>query len=211
MAPFTCLCQCSWNGDLTIQTEGQTGRTLCPALPWAVKPKSNKGGERMSAFVVSKSHINAIIQAGLNVQYKPFSWYDRTEDGELKYYQLTMHNASEVGQMLLDECVHSVSYRYGDDSIANLPGPSNAEWLLPFEWKSFVKRPTALEAIKIIGSYKYQSCEHPEWRISNARAFCNKLIEILVTQLPGYDGAPWTWDDDKYYLDIVSRISNERG
>jgi len=153
----------------------------------------------MSAFVVSKSHINAIIQAGLNVQYKPFTWYHKNEDGELEHYQLTSSNADEIGQMLLDECVHSVQYRYEGDTIANLPGPSNAEWLIPFEWKPFVKMPTPVETIKNIHCYAYQSCEHPEWEASNAKDFCDALEHSIVSQLPGYDEAPWEWDDPRYY------------
>ena len=153
----------------------------------------------MSAFVVNKSHINAIIQAGLSVQYKPFTWYHEDDDGDLRHYELTSDNAGEIGQMLLDECVHSVQYRYEDGTIADLPGRTNAEWLLPFEWKPLVKMPTPLEAIKLIKCLDYQSCEHPEWETSKAKAFCDGLIDSLITQLQGYDDAPWTWEDEDYY------------
>jgi len=154
----------------------------------------------MSAFVLNKSHINAIIQAGLNVQHKPFTWYHKNETGELEHHQLTSDNADQIGQMLLDECVHSVQYRYEDsDSIANLPGPSNAEWLIPFVWKPFVKTATPVETIKNIRCYEYQSCEHPEWEGSNAHDFCEALRHCVESQLPGYDEAPWEWDDPGYY------------
>lgn len=152
----------------------------------------------MSAFVVNKSHINAIIQAGLNVQYKPFTWYHE-ENGELKQYKLTSDTADEVGQMLLDECVHSVRYRYEDSDLSDLPGPINAEYLMPFEWKPFVRMPTPIEAIKLIHCLNYQSCEHPEWDTSNAHDFCQGLCHTLESQVPGYDDAPWEWDDPQYY------------
>jgi len=142
----------------------------------------------MSAFVVSKEHINAMILAGLAVRYIPLGWYHNGE-----HHQLTSHNADEIGQMLLDENVASVAYRYQDDSLSQLPGKTNAEWLLPFEWHPFAKKPTALEAIKLVNCYEYQACEHPEWEQSEAKAFCKALRDNLIPQLPGYDKAPWEW------------------
>ena len=153
----------------------------------------------MSAFIVNKSHINAIIAAGLNVQHKPFTWYHKGEDGELKHHQLTSTNANEIGQMLLDECVNSVHYRYQDDTIVSLPGRTNAQWLIPFECKPFVKIPTKIVALSIINCYEYQSCEHPEWKDSLAKSFCQALKEITIRELPGYDNAPWEWEDQEYY------------
>lgn len=152
----------------------------------------------MSAFVVNKSHINAIIQAGLNVRYKPFTWYHK-QDGELKQYKLTSSTADEVGQMLIDECVHSVRYRYEDSELSDLPGPINAEYLMPFVWKPFVRMPTPIEAIKAIHCLEYQSCEHPEWNTSNAHDFCQALRNTLEGQIPGWDEAPWEWEDQGYY------------
>ena len=148
----------------------------------------------MSAFVVNKSHINAIIQAGLAVSDRPFTWYYNGET-----HTLTDDNASQVGQMLLDECVHSVCYRYEDDTIADLPGRTNAEWLIPFEYHFTHRRPTPLEALSIISCYEHQSCEHPEWETSEAKAFCSALRHCTISRLPGYDDAPWEWEDEDYY------------
>jgi hypothetical protein len=78
----------------------------------------------VSAFIVAKEHINAILLAGLSVRYKPFTWYYNE-----KQRQLISDNADEIGQMLLDENVASVAYRYPDDSLSQLPGRTNSEWL----------------------------------------------------------------------------------
>ncbi|GAI15189.1 unnamed protein product [marine sediment metagenome] len=68
----------------------------------------------MSAFVVDKAHINAMIDAGLSVRYRPMHWYPEGKEGSSS---LTEINASEVGQILLEECIKSVGYRYCDLSF----------------------------------------------------------------------------------------------
>jgi len=143
----------------------------------------------MSAFVVNKEHINAMITAGLNVRYKPLRWWHNG-----KPHTLTHDNASTIGEMLLQENVKSVSYRYEDSEITNLPGKVNAEWIIPFIYRYTYAVPTAVEVIKIIQCYEYQSCEHDEWELSSAKSFCDALTKAQFDRLPGYDDAPWGWD-----------------
>lgn len=156
----------------------------------------------MSAFIVGKEHINAILLAGLSVRCKPFTWYYNEEKR-----QLTSDNADEIGQMLLDENAASVAHRYPNDSLSQLPGKINSEWLLPFTYHPIVnKMPTTIEAIKLIICLAYQSCEHPDWKTSKAKAFCQALKEILVRQLPGYDEAPWEWEDPTWQSHTVTKL-----
>jgi len=145
----------------------------------------------MSAFVVDKAHINAMIDAGLSVKSRPMHWYPEGKEGSSSLTQL---NASEVGQMLLDECVKSVCYRYKDSEMTDLPGRTDAEYLLPFQYKRFANPPTPVEVLKLISCYEYQSCEHPEWKTSEAWHFCQALRQSTIGRLPGYDAAPWEWE-----------------
>ena len=145
----------------------------------------------MSAYVVDKAHINAMLQFGTSPayqQYGAFSWYYKNET-----HYLSRENANEVGQMLLDENVRSVCYRYPDDSMANLPGRNDAEWLLPFKPYHAPNQPTPIDILRMTGSYKYQSCEHPEWEESEAFAFCDALRSRAIHLLPGYDDAIRDW------------------
>ena len=151
----------------------------------------------MSAFVVPKSHINAML---LSVMDKRFTWY---HDGHKELNELT---ANRVGQMLLDENVKSVCCRYNDSEITDLPGRINAEWLIPFEFHYVHRVPKPLEAISIVRCYAYQSCEHPEWEASEAKAFCDALIACKIAELPGYDDAPWEWDDPEYESPALQRL-----
>lgn len=147
----------------------------------------------MSAFVVSNAHINAMIDAGMLVRCRPFTWYPKDKTGPK---QLTYENASEVGQMLLDECIASVSCRYGEDGLTELPGPANAEWVIPYKYKRMANPPTPVEVLKLIDCYRYQSCEHPEWDDSEAHCFSKALQARTIDLLPGYDEAPWELEDN---------------
>ena len=147
----------------------------------------------MSAFIVNKSHINAMLLAALFNKYESLTWYHK---GERR--QLTQDNIEATGQMLLDENIKSVSYRYSDSPVTDLPGKIDADYLIPFKFKYLEHIPSPLETIKITECYEYQSCEHPDWETSEARAFCQALIDIKITALPGYDKAPSEWDDARY-------------
>ena len=145
----------------------------------------------MSAYVVDKATIDVMVRAGLRVRYKPMIWYHVGQR-----YQLDDLTADRVGQMLLDECVRSVSYRYQDDGITELPGPVNAYWLVPYKYRDVLPLPKPVEILKVIDCYEYQSCEHPEWETSEAKAYCQVLRSHMISCLPGYEEAPWGWEED---------------
>lgn len=149
----------------------------------------------MSAFVVSKSHIDALILLGLRLPYpsaSPLRWsrifnqWDSNTTGELTHE--TLH---EVGQMLVDCCVASVSYRYQDSVHEGLPGPCDTYYARPYAWEAVTVAPSAVQGLKLISCYEYQSCEHEAWKSSEAKSFCESLQGKLITELPGYEGADW--------------------
>lgn len=144
----------------------------------------------MSAFVVGKPHIDAMIQLGRRSNKNPYTlaWYHNGTR-----YELQHDTEARVGRMLIDECVKSVSYRY-PSATNELPGPVSQYWQGDYTAPSyFGRQPTPLEGLKLISCYEYQSCEHPEWPASEAAAFCVRLRGALIAQLPGYDDAPWEW------------------
>jgi len=156
----------------------------------------------MSAYVVNKSHINAMVLSAMHVRYGGgLSWYHNGER-----HQLNELNANQVGQMLLDENVKSVCCRYDDSEMTDLPGRSDAEYLIPFQYHLVHNIPNALHTIAITKCYMYQSCEHPEWEQSEACTFCQALISNKIADLPGYDDAPWDWDDPEYNTPTLVRL-----
>ena len=148
----------------------------------------------MSAFVVDKSHIDAMVNFGLTrSKYGPMTWHVKVGDKSFRK-ELDLSTANEVGQMLVSECVASVMGRYKDCTFTDLPGPNDAYWVLPYKYESG-QVPTPVETIKLVRCYEYQSCEHEEWEDSEARKFCKALISTAIEVLPGYDEAPWGWDE----------------
>jgi hypothetical protein len=155
----------------------------------------------MSAYMVSKEHIDAIVATAVHGPsdngkpggYGQRRWYPLhiEEDGE--QFPVTVETASRLGEMLVKENLSSIHYRY-PDTITNpdsTPGPIAQYWLTEYKFPQRTKPLTIVQACKALAGYEYQSCEHPEWRKSDAREFCNELRDSLVGCLPGYDDAEW--------------------
>lgn len=141
----------------------------------------------MSAFVVGKAHIDAMVTTAFASQSNPLYW--RAGDGWRNTRETT---PDAVGAMLLAECVASVRYRY-DDAGDDLPGPLSRYWLEPYTHNGLWRYHgyNAVQMLKAIACYEYQSCEHPGWESSEARAFCESLRLHLINKLPGYEDAAW--------------------
>jgi hypothetical protein len=152
----------------------------------------------MSAWVVSYEHIAQMVKVakeGPVDRVAPWwgpTWYVDTPDGRLTH-KAEDYAPDALMLMLATECVASVKHRYQEDDEA-LPGPTDRYWLRPIRYQRPTSHARTVEALKIIDCYASQSCEHPEWEASEARAFCRALRESLISSIPGWDQAPWGWD-----------------
>ena len=157
----------------------------------------------MSAYIVSKAHIDALVAVAANgpanrsPKYPGDGWTPpmwRLTDNSQDALN-ARHNPDLIGSMLWQENVMSVVHRY-PNSLNDLPGPVDfdAEMVLTYTSERPARMLTATEALKAIDGYEYQSCEHPEWKDSQARAFCDALRRRLISTLPGYDEAAWEID-----------------
>jgi len=155
----------------------------------------------MSAYMVSKEHIDAIVYAayegpkdnGRPSGYGRQTWYRPGFKGNNGENQVDFHNLDELGKLLVKENLSSIHARY-PDTIADpkhTPGPCDQYWLQPYTWTRPTRRLNAVEALKALACYEYQSCEHQEWESSAARQFCESLRHALIGCLPGYDEAEW--------------------
>jgi hypothetical protein len=151
----------------------------------------------MSAFVVDKKHIDEIVTValygpqGTRISNWQFRWYFRHGNStRLDYRRAEDVGGDAIGQMLIDENVASVTYRY--DNCEDLPGPIEPYWNEPYIHDGYeAPRLSAIQAIKAIHCLDYHSCEHPGWNDSEAKALLDTLIQSLVFVLPGYDEARW--------------------
>lgn len=132
----------------------------------------------MSAYVVDKAHVDALVTAGLVYGRRyPLRW------GADHQHVLDHENAGEVGAMLWRENDRSVSYRYSE-------GPTGYGTDVPYEHK---QRPvlSPVAVLKALDCYEYQTCEHPDWRQSQAYQFCDSLRRLVIGALDGYEAAAW--------------------
>ena len=115
----------------------------------------------MSAWIVSKAHIDALVTAAFE-------------------YGLPPGDASATGYMLWRENHKSVNTRYNQRT--RTPAYIFQRRAVPL---------TPVEVIKSIHCLDYQSCEHKGWKKSEARKFLQTLESYTVGRLPGYNAAPW--------------------
>lgn len=163
----------------------------------------------MSAYVVSKRHIDALVTAALTAQENGLTrcglrWYAPGQAEETDYQRgapwgstcvanaqtrertATHDNADHIGRMLLFENMRSVAHRY--DEPLELPV---YEYTPPHPFSPPL---TPVEVLKALSGFTYQACEHPGWEGSEAHAFCEELRDAAIRRLPGYEEAEWSID-----------------
>jgi hypothetical protein len=158
----------------------------------------------LSAFVVDKSHIDVIVELALcgprpldGLEWPAFYWHESDPlTGVVTTRELTPETCDQVGSMLTRECIVSVACHYPDLLWPELPGPvpnpDPDDYSFPLESAvSGLARPTAVEGLKALDCYEYQSSGHAGWRDSSAQSFCEVLRDRLIRSLPGYEEAPW--------------------
>lgn len=126
----------------------------------------------MSAWIVSKKHIDYIVTAIIQAE-------------------LSTKTPDEIGRMLWRECLASVAYRYPDDGDGERPGPADFcdSDVDTYTWDE-TPALTAGALMKTLGCYRYQSCEHPGWDDSKSCLLTGKLYDGSIEY---DDEAPWGW------------------
>jgi hypothetical protein len=132
----------------------------------------------MSAFIVSDQHIHAIVSFAVMCQARTNStaFYATRRHTDLR----EPADRTKLGQLLLKENYKSVGHRYREAD--DFSGDYRHEQ---------VATPTPVEILKLLSCLEYQSCEHPDYRESEAYAVLEHLRGEAIAQLPGYDEAKW--------------------
>lgn len=122
----------------------------------------------MSAWLVSKAHIDVLVHA-LGVR-------EMFPNGM---------SPDQVGQMLWDENVKSLDYRYEGRHPELLEGHGRYQYSPPVEeWSPGMVLAEA-------GCYDYQACEHPEYATSVAHDLVVGLTTVLRKAGAVEADAPW--------------------
>ena len=165
----------------------------------------------MSAYVVDKSTIDALIRAAkiervdLYLQYCDIDCPADATDSE---------RCDLMGRVLWMENVRSVEYRY-PDSHDDLPGPIPPEGITLREIaenyrydSTYAPYLNAVGVIKAAKCLDYQSCETNDWATTPAKKLLTRIVESVYHKLPGYDDA--AWECQRYALDPVAEAKRER-
>lgn len=156
----------------------------------------------MSAWIVSKKHIDYMLTAGLMYVDDGIKWqvphehkatdFERGQPWGTTAVQtattharkLTEETADEVGRMLWKQNYESVHFRYDEEPVV--------EAMQPYTYEPVPREEIdILDAIKLTRSYEYQSCETPDWEHTEAYRFAEALIRRLVYEIPGMREAKW--------------------
>lgn len=130
----------------------------------------------MSAYVVSDSHISALVGAMARLTI------------------ININDAQEVqrvGQLLLDANIKSVQKRYPNEAFPLEPFVLSKKHFK--QWVDPILVPVYF--LKALECYAYQSDIPGDWMASEANRLLSQLRNSLIRKLPGYDSAPWGIDD----------------
>ncbi len=130
----------------------------------------------MSAFIVTDTHINALVR------------YASRHKITVAYGNPTMRlnvsaHEQQVAQLLIDENIKSVNYRYSETETSFIEYDRGAPIL------------SAIEAIKAAQCLRYQSCEHSDFEESIAFKLIEAIISDAIPRLEGYESASWAIAD----------------
>lgn len=126
----------------------------------------------MSCFIVTPSHVSALVRWACR---NGVSVYHSNPSRRLDI----AGNEQETCDILLVENVASFNYRYKE----------TVEEAMVYDTFATSLRP--IDVIKACHCLEYQSCEHPQWESSTAKAIVNAIVDAASRALPGYDDAPW--------------------
>ncbi|MBC8280138.1 MAG: hypothetical protein H8E48_05065 [Chloroflexi bacterium] len=150
----------------------------------------------MSAFVVDEKHIRYLVASAEYFGKSDHSTFGWIHEGQR--HELTSGTASQAGRMLWNENRESVGFLYSEEWDADDPE-------FRYEHRpagpNFV--PVLVEIFNACDRYEYQTCEHPGWQYSAARAFLDSLRSRAWHKLPGYR------DIETDYRDIDNTSAQE--
>ena len=138
----------------------------------------------MSAMFVSKHDIDLLVSA-----MREFGSATRIGD---RYDRADRINPGDLGRVLWAENVKSLRHRYPTDRDEHRAFDREVSAYIFTPYHGLKPGPIG----RLAEFYEYHTCEHPEWRASDAFfALCGLRVELL-NRLPGVDDAPWGVAED---------------
>jgi hypothetical protein len=141
----------------------------------------------MSAYICNPEHIGLIA-----------AW-------AVKHKAVRGFSPDDMAREMMSRNIHAIDYRYPGVEERDRPGPTGmtdkeliseaCRWALCYAI-NIPENVAPLTIAKLVDGYEYQACEHPEWDTCTARDWVNKIRVEVLSMLPGYDRAPWSWSEE---------------
>jgi hypothetical protein len=148
----------------------------------------------MSAWVVSKHHINLLVSAAIeravSIRLAP----------ACEIMPASADAAQAIGLMLFTENVRSVVHRYGITGATEEAG--YRQELAEYRFRFYPGiRPSAVA--QALACYDYQACECDDDRETPA-AFLVAQLENAVGEPSGSDAEPWGFDSEETVIEAMA-------
>lgn len=125
----------------------------------------------MSAFIVSKKHIDVLITSLKTAQNRFTIFHQQNA--------INFDTLDEIGQILVNQNYESVNFRYNENAV-------------PYKYEhKAVSLPEIVQILKLCDCYDYESCETDDYEQTLACNIINTIRINLISKLPGYDEAEW--------------------
>ena len=147
----------------------------------------------MSAYVVGRNHIQFLVKAAHAIARQDRSTFRYFRKGA--WHDVDEHDLTQnvrVGNMLWQENINSVRSRYKAATSNKMPRPSGETFV--FGDDDVRVRFTEYNPSQILKSchcYEDQSCEHEDWKTSEAHSFIRALEYQAMRHVAGYEEAKW--------------------
>ncbi|MHB1733287.1 MAG: hypothetical protein ACYCU8_07500 [Ferrimicrobium acidiphilum] len=157
----------------------------------------------MSGFIVSDTHVDALLTAGLH-KYNgrdgdSVFWNITGVDGDPEQRTLSQDNASQVGAILLAENQRSVNSRYHENVPVGI-----------YEFQELPGTPEPTTVLNAIRCYRYQSCEHDGWEASEAAQVVGAIESKMIRELCENDNT-WEINDPDVFKPVEPEAKVVRG
>jgi flavorubredoxin len=86
--------------------------------------------------------------------------------------------------------IFSFTFGYGK-ATEHEPIKVIESWETVDTYRKWLEEFSTVEKIKLVQNYMYNSSEHPEWEFSQAKKICESCLSKLISQLDGWNEAPW--------------------
>lgn len=143
----------------------------------------------MSAFVLSKKHIDAMLTFAVNYNRGEGMHLYGLEDKPVHLRLDQQNELNRVGQELVNQNVRSVNYRYRASEHIDQSEPDI------YTFAMYRKPLSPVEILKACQCYDYQACETDDYQETKAAKLVETIRHYAINSLPGYDKAQWGIDD----------------